>query len=205
MACRLAENARTVFDPTALLIISAEIQPADPRKRNCSGAHRTRLETDVKVAARQPGVADRSGGFPQGDHLRVCRRVFQFLNPVAGTPDDTTGPAVDHDAPDRHLSPVSSRRCFLQSDLHKIATDQPGLRHHTVTFQIDKPEVKRRISSKPTANEKRRFPQYSARYSSVVLGIPTYSPPTLPVGLWLYWRFSDANRRIQRFSSVLRF
>jgi len=111
MACRLAENARTVFDPTALLIISAEIQPADPRKRNCSGAHRTRLETDVKVAARQPGVADRSGGFPQGDHLRVCRRVFQFLNPVAGTPDDTTGPAVDHDAPDA----ASCRAIFIKS------------------------------------------------------------------------------------------
>src|SRR5260370_227797 len=50
MAGRLVEDARTVLDTAAFRIVGGEIKPADAGKTDRRGAHRARLQGDIKIA-----------------------------------------------------------------------------------------------------------------------------------------------------------
>ncbi len=43
----LAEDARALLDAAAFGVLGAEIEPADASKRDCLGAHRTGLQSDI--------------------------------------------------------------------------------------------------------------------------------------------------------------
>jgi hypothetical protein len=111
MAGRGGKELHAVVHRSALGIGGAVIKPANARKRDGAGAHRTRLERDVKVAIDEPLGAERGGGCADGDDLGVRRGITIGERAIAGACHH--GAVVHDDAADRNLAAATGRPRLL--------------------------------------------------------------------------------------------
>ena len=118
MTSRSIEDARAVIDPAALGIIGAEDKLSDAGMGNRPSAHRARLQRDVQIASGEPGGILSFRSLSDHQHLRMCGRVLQFLDPVAVFGQDLARRPVDQDRADRRFSAPGSLSSLLKRADH---------------------------------------------------------------------------------------
>ena len=116
MALRMAEHARTLGDAARFRISSTVVQSRNPRVADCRGAHRTRLQRDVKMIARQPFLPQCGTGRTDRQYLGVGCGIIQFPRAIPGLRDHATG-ATDHRT-HGDLAPRGGCARLLQGDIH---------------------------------------------------------------------------------------
>ncbi len=113
----LLEKPGTVIHSTALWVLSAVVEPSDPRKRDRACAHGAGLQSDIEIASDEALAAQPVGRPPNDKHLSVGRRVLQFQDPIAGFGQNLTRGIHNH-GPNRHFPAVRGGLCLLQGEVH---------------------------------------------------------------------------------------
>jgi hypothetical protein len=88
MAGRGREEAHAALDSPALLVEGAEIEPSNPRERDCRSAHRAGFERDVKIALREAFAFYGMAGVPERNNLRMRRRIASRQNEIVPAAKD---------------------------------------------------------------------------------------------------------------------
>ena len=106
-----------IINRSAFGIGGTIIEPANARECDRAGAHRARLERDIKIALNEPLGAERRACRPDGNQLGMRGGVMVGERAIAGTRDN--GAIVHDDAADRDLATAAGRARFLQRDVHE--------------------------------------------------------------------------------------
>ena len=106
---RIAYDVEERGDRAGLGVVRAEDQRLHPGQDQGAGTHGARLEGDHQRVPGQPPGVGRPGRAPQGQDLRVRRRVAVDLAPVAGRRHHDAG-RVEHHRPDRDVTVLERRR-----------------------------------------------------------------------------------------------
>ena len=117
MAGRLAEDARTMFDGTHLLVFRGKVEPAQARQRHGSRTHGTWFQSHVEIATDKPFAAEAPCGGPDDKHFRVRGRILQLKRTVAGAGENGTA-AIDDCRTDRHLAARGGGLCLVEGKQH---------------------------------------------------------------------------------------
>ena len=112
------EDPCPVFDAAALGVISAEIKPPDPRKRDRARAHGARLQGDVEIAAGEPLRPQNCAGFPDSQHLRMRRGVPVLQSAVTGAGQHLAR-GRDNDGPYGDFTTRGGGAGFFECHLHE--------------------------------------------------------------------------------------
>ncbi len=141
VAIGLIEETHTVFDRTALGIVSAEIEPAQAGMGDGTGAHGAGLERHIEIAAIEPARAAHGKRGANGQQLGMGGGIGQRLHAVALGREDAV--ALDDDGAHRGFAGSGSLLGEAQGDLHGR-----GLGHGVSLAQIA-PLMKARWRGKP--------------------------------------------------------
>ena len=105
----LLKKSWAVRHRSALGIVGAPDDPADPRVADRAGAHRARFERYIECKPRQTVVLCRLSRRTQRDDFGVGRGIMGSDRPVCALGDHFAGRFVDHDTAHGNLSKVRRR------------------------------------------------------------------------------------------------
>lgn len=126
MGLRVVINARPLRDSAGFRIRGAVVKPLDPRRRNCHGAHRARLQRDPQTVAGQALTAQRSAGRADCQDFSMRRWVVQFPCTVSGA-GNHFATRIDQHGPNRNLPTCGRRARLFERLIHMAFERHPPL------------------------------------------------------------------------------
>ena len=97
-------NPEATLDRTGAFVSRAVNQSSDARLNQSAGAHRARFDRRVNINARQPVVAELTGGFAQRDDFSVSSGIAVSAGAISGDGEELV--VVDNTSSDRHLTAI---------------------------------------------------------------------------------------------------
>lgn len=115
---RVGENFEAGADPAAFGVVGAIDETRDPRLDDSASAHAARLDGDVKRGVGEPVVAEKAGGFTDGNDFRMSGRVVVADAAVAGTGENLA--VMDKDGANGDFAGSGGVACFRECFLHEL-------------------------------------------------------------------------------------
>lgn len=175
------EDAGPVQHAAALRVGRSEDEAADAKEADRRGAHRTRLERDEKVAAREPRPTEHPRGLPEREKFGVRGGVVQLLRAVSRAREHGAL-GREYRGADRHLAARARGARLRKRDLHRshaplLAADPPLVQRDPMPAPA--PLIGVTLDAEPGGGYS-PFPWYALRqnYASAIL-----AAGGLPVGL----------------------
>ena len=97
-------DPEATLDRARALVFGAVNESSDARLNQRAGTHRARFDRRVNVDARQPVIAELTGGLAQGDDFRVGSGIAVGASAVTADGDELA--VVDNTSADRHLTAI---------------------------------------------------------------------------------------------------
>jgi hypothetical protein len=127
---RIADDVEERGDRAGLGVVRAEDQRLHPGQHEGAGTHGARLQGDHQGVPGQPPGVGHPGRAPQGQDLRVRRRVTVDLAPVAGRRHHDPV-RVEHHGPDRDVTVLDDAAGLVQRQTH--GEPPPAGRDHRIS------------------------------------------------------------------------